>query len=113
MDLECLQQHMRGQKVRVEGTLYTVGTDGILRDVPEKDGKELLGMHRCWRAVVAKTAAPAQKLAEAAQAAKEVKPEPAKETVIALPATPVEKAEPEAAPSAQASTQAQKRRKPV
>jgi hypothetical protein len=51
MDLECLQGHMRGQKVLVNGNLYTVGADGIAKGVKDADAPKLLASKVCWRKV--------------------------------------------------------------
>lgn len=49
MDLQCLQDHMRGQKFLVEGNVYTVDQDGIARGIKEADAAELLKMPASWR----------------------------------------------------------------
>jgi hypothetical protein len=46
---------MRGQKVLVEGNVYTVGADGIVRDVSAADAAEMLKMAASYRKPVSRT----------------------------------------------------------
>ena len=82
MDLKCRHGHLWGKELLVNGTTYTIGTDGYLRDVSEEHSKKLLQNSECW---IVEAAPPKAK-----------EPEPAP----AAPATATEAVAPAAAPSA-------------
>jgi len=96
MDLKCLQDHMKGKKLLVNGTSYAIDVEGYLRDVKDADSPKLLSMTKCWVAVGAVKPAPKGKDPDATlpsiepmvMAAEERKlskpsPEPVKEEVAA------------------------------
>lgn len=61
MDVQSLHEHMKGQKILVNGTSYEIGADGIARGVKEDDAKKLLSMAASWRKPVVRSAVPESK----------------------------------------------------
>ena len=42
MDLKTELNHMRGKSIRVNGTVYEIGLDATIRDIPEEDGEKVV-----------------------------------------------------------------------
>lgn len=61
MDVQSLHDHLKGQKILVNGTSYDIGADGIARNVKEDDAKKLLSMASSWRKPVVRSAVPESK----------------------------------------------------
>lgn len=93
-DVKCLQLHMRGQYINVEGRRYLVSNEGIVTGLPEADAKDLLKMSACYGPVVQN---PVQK--------SETKPEPKVELPKPTPAAEPVKVASASAPVAAAPAQ--------
>lgn len=68
MDLLNLLEHKKNTRILLNGTVYTIGPDGVLKDVKDEDAKLLLQNERVWREYDPKRAAALR--AEAKRAAK-------------------------------------------
>ncbi len=62
MDLRCKLNHKAGTSVSVNGTVYQIGDDNVLRNVPKADADKLLLGQREWMVFVDRkpVAAPAK-----------------------------------------------------
>jgi hypothetical protein len=66
MDLLNLLEHKKNTKILVNGTVYTIGPDGVLKDVKDEDAKALLQIEKVWKVYDPKRAAELKAQAKAA-----------------------------------------------
>lgn len=66
MDLLNLLEHKKNAQLLLNGTIYKIGPDGVLKDVKDEDAKLLLQNDRVWRKYDPKRAAALRAEAKAA-----------------------------------------------
>lgn len=69
-DLINLLEHKKNTNVLVNGTVYTIGADGVVKGVPDADAEKLLQNERVWKKYDPKRAAAQRAQAKAANKGK-------------------------------------------
>lgn len=98
MDLRNKLSHMQGMSVKVNGTRYHIGADGVARDVQDEDAKKLL-QNDAWSVYTQRSPVPGKAVEKPSMPAPEppqAAPKPEKDPEP--PAEPEEALEPSEAP---------------